>query len=443
MPICEQSAPPLQRGRAGHVSRCWLTPRRGDSAVGRRRRRPRQCRGRAVAVAASRLASAADEPARSEWADRTRPSAPAPDASPAAARDVRGRRRRLLVRVEDLVQVLPDPRRPPRRRPDRRRPGRRRRQLRRPPRRDARPGGRVRLRQDDARPVRAPARPPSAPTGRATSSSAGTGPVAGLDGDAAAKDAARSMQIIFQDPYGSLNPRMPVGDIVGEGLLVHGHDRTRSEREERVGELLDDGGPEPEPHPRYPHEFSRRPAPAHRHRPGPRPEPGVHRLRRARLRARRLDPEPDPQPARRPPAGAGPHLPVHRPQPGGRRVHQRPGRRHVPGQDGRAGRRRRDLRPPAATPTRSPCCRRSRTRIRASQEADHPQGRRPVAGQPAVRLPVPHALLAARAAGQPRELLHGGRRSSARSRRGTRSPAISPTRSRRRPSHLASRSAST
>ena len=48
----------------------------------------------------------------------------------------------------------------------------------------------------------------------------------------------REVQIIFQDPYGSLNPRMSVGEIVGEGLLVHGIGSTR-ERERIVSELLE------------------------------------------------------------------------------------------------------------------------------------------------------------------------------------------------------------
>jgi len=65
----------------------------------------------------------------------------------------------------------------------------------------------------------------------------------------------REMQIIFQDPYGSLNPRMRVGSIVGEGLAIHGLG-TRPERRARVAELLDLVGLSPEAAGRYPHEFS-------------------------------------------------------------------------------------------------------------------------------------------------------------------------------------------
>jgi len=65
----------------------------------------------------------------------------------------------------------------------------------------------------------------------------------------------RSMQIVFQDPYGSLNPRMRVEAIVGEGLLIH-RIGTRAERRAKVRELLDLVGLSPEAATRYPHEFS-------------------------------------------------------------------------------------------------------------------------------------------------------------------------------------------
>jgi oligopeptide/dipeptide ABC transporter ATP-binding protein len=65
----------------------------------------------------------------------------------------------------------------------------------------------------------------------------------------------RHMQIIFQDPYGSLNPRMTVGGIVGESLTVHGIARGR-ERDQRVARLLERVGLDPALVNRYPHEFS-------------------------------------------------------------------------------------------------------------------------------------------------------------------------------------------
>ena len=65
----------------------------------------------------------------------------------------------------------------------------------------------------------------------------------------------RQMQIIFQDPYSSLNPRMTVGDIVGEALEIHDVARGR-EKERRVQDLLDVVGLNPQHIRRYPHEFS-------------------------------------------------------------------------------------------------------------------------------------------------------------------------------------------
>lgn len=69
------------------------------------------------------------------------------------------------------------------------------------------------------------------------------------------KKARKDLQIIFQDPYGSLNPRMPVGDIIGEGLMVHGM-KNRKEREKVVQEFLSVVGLRKEYVRRYPHEFS-------------------------------------------------------------------------------------------------------------------------------------------------------------------------------------------
>ncbi|MBI5503124.1 MAG: ATP-binding cassette domain-containing protein [Deltaproteobacteria bacterium] len=66
----------------------------------------------------------------------------------------------------------------------------------------------------------------------------------------------RHMQIIFQDPFGSLNPRLTVLDIVGEAMLVHGLVRSNAAMEERVRELLDKVGLPEDALRRYPHEFS-------------------------------------------------------------------------------------------------------------------------------------------------------------------------------------------
>jgi microcin C transport system ATP-binding protein len=66
----------------------------------------------------------------------------------------------------------------------------------------------------------------------------------------------RDMQIVFQDPFGALSPRMSVGDIVAEGLSVHQRALTEAEREVRVIKALRDVGMDPATRFRYPHEFS-------------------------------------------------------------------------------------------------------------------------------------------------------------------------------------------
>jgi oligopeptide transport system ATP-binding protein len=67
---------------------------------------------------------------------------------------------------------------------------------------------------------------------------------------------ARDMQIIFQDPYASLDPRMTVGAIIGEALIIHGLTKSRREYEDRIVELLETVGLHADHLHRYPHEFS-------------------------------------------------------------------------------------------------------------------------------------------------------------------------------------------
>ncbi|GEO80850.1 ABC transporter ATP-binding protein [Pararhodospirillum oryzae] len=64
------------------------------------------------------------------------------------------------------------------------------------------------------------------------------------------------MQIVFQDPFGSLSPRLSIGEIVGEGLALHGLASTRAERRALVSQVLAEVGLDPAHQDRYPHEFS-------------------------------------------------------------------------------------------------------------------------------------------------------------------------------------------
>jgi microcin C transport system ATP-binding protein len=77
----------------------------------------------------------------------------------------------------------------------------------------------------------------------------------GLD-SRAMRPMRRDVQAVFQDPYGSLSPRMTVADIVGEGLAVHEPGLTAEARDARVVEALVEVGLDPETRHRYPHEFS-------------------------------------------------------------------------------------------------------------------------------------------------------------------------------------------
>jgi len=64
------------------------------------------------------------------------------------------------------------------------------------------------------------------------------------------------MQIVFQDPYGSLSPRLSVGQIIEEGLEIQSPDQSREDRQARVSQALKEVGLDPESQDRYPHEFS-------------------------------------------------------------------------------------------------------------------------------------------------------------------------------------------
>ena len=108
----------------------------------------------------------------------------------------------------------------------------------------------------------------------------------------------RRMQVIFQDPYGSLNPRMTCGDIVGEPLSVHKlTDEQGRVPRPRVGASAD-GGSQPVHGGPVPARVFGRAASTDRDRAGAGGESGLHRVRRARLGAGRLHSGADHQPAR-------------------------------------------------------------------------------------------------------------------------------------------------
>jgi microcin C transport system ATP-binding protein len=65
----------------------------------------------------------------------------------------------------------------------------------------------------------------------------------------------RQMQVVFQDPYGSLSPRLSIGQIIEEGLKIHGIG-DRADRERRIAQALEEVGLDPASRHRYPHEFS-------------------------------------------------------------------------------------------------------------------------------------------------------------------------------------------
>ena len=172
----------------------------------------------------------------------------------------------------------------------------------------------------------------------------------------------RQMQIIFQDPYSSLNPRMTVGAAIAEGIEIHR--LGGASRDSRSGGGLARGG-RTRSHLRQalsPRVF-RGPAAADRHRPGARGAAVVHRLRRAGVGARRLGAGPGAQPALRSPASARPLLSLHRPRSRGGATDRPSDCRDVSGPHRRGGPDRRRSCPTRGTPTPSRCSPRFRSPI--------------------------------------------------------------------------------
>ena len=154
----------------------------------------------------------------------------------------------------------------------------------------------------------------------------------------------REMQVVFQDPYGSLSPRMSISQIIEEGLKVHHIGATAEERDQLIIQAMEEVGLDPASRNRYPHEFSG----------GQRQRVAIARamvlkprfvvLGRADLGARPFGAGADHRPAARPAGPAQARLPVHQPRFEGGARDLRPGHRHAGRQGRRAGRRRADLR---------------------------------------------------------------------------------------------------
>ena len=204
-------------------------------------------------------------------------------------------------------------------------------------RRDVRPGGGIRERQDDDRPVHAPA------------DRADLGQVRFKGEDVcefsrpACAQARRDMQIVFQDPYSSLNPRMRVGAIVEEPLVIH-RVGSKASAATRVAELFDARRPGSRAALALSAPVQRRPAAAHRPRPRARAQPVLHHRGRARVGAGRVGAGAGRQPADGSAAAAWAHIPVHRARPQARSAHLQPRGRDVPGTHRRDGHDRAALR---------------------------------------------------------------------------------------------------
>ena len=204
------------------------------------------------------------------------------------------------------------------------------------------------------------------------------------------------VQMIFQDPISSLNPRRRVTDIVAEPLTIW-KIGSKDERRETVNAMLERVGIDPYLNgSRRPREFSggqcqrisiARALVLRAQAPG---------VRRDRLGPRRVGPGPDPQPARGPQARVPPDHPLHRARPGRGQERQRPGGGHVPGPPLRD----RALRPPLRNA--GPPLHRGAPRLggRAGPRGDPgvgaPHGRAAQPDQPAVGLPLPDPLPAGR-----------------------------------------------
>ena len=194
------------------------------------------------------------------------------------------------------------------------------------------------------------------------------------------------MQVIFQDPYASLNPRMTVGAMLGEPLMLHGLARTEAARRAQGRRAAGAGRAAARSRPPLSARILRRPAPAPGHRPRARRRAPADRGRRAGIGARRLDPGAGHQPDALAAAALRPGLHLHQPRSRGCEAYRRSHRRNVPRQDRGDGDDRRACSAVRAIPIRGPCCAAvplpdpTAVRERALLEGDIPSAMNPPSG---------------------------------------------------------------
>ncbi len=261
--IFEKPLHPYTRGLLGSIPRAGS--RRAETFADDRRRRPR-LRDRSRPDAASRIDARSRSTTVAKRSPRSKSSRPAIScgafARRRACRD--GRTRAARVRAEHDGESAPAHARRDRqaheifsRRPRLLRnakkisPRRRRREHPRASRRNARPRRRERVRQEHARAAASCDR-----SSRRSAASSSTEKIILPLSHEGMRPIRRRMQIIFQDPYSSLNPRMTVREIVGEAIRVFDLAKDRREEDEMIAELLKKVGLRPEHIDRYPHEFS-------------------------------------------------------------------------------------------------------------------------------------------------------------------------------------------